>query len=121
MTLSKVALSSIVMVALLALWRVPVATVPEFALQTPSGVPPELVSVTSPMLKWGLENGSLVAVLIIVIFFYRRDMRGELARRQSDNTVVVELVKTATACMARTELVSERMLRAVEAWEGRHK
>ena len=60
---------------------------------------PDALEVTNPTVRWLIEQGGFVVVLMIVLFFYRRDFRAELSNQRAVNAVLVELVKSNTLSM----------------------
>jgi hypothetical protein len=82
----------------------------------PIGLPPELTSHdTSNMVTWAFQvGGPLFVALLIVLFFYRKDFRTELAAKRSDNAMLMELVKANITSMQATASSVQEHTRAVD-------
>ncbi len=67
------------------------------------------------MLKYGLTQGGLTLVLLVVFWSYRRDLGRIEQRDQEKLAIVTALVEKNTAALVTSEQTNERLARAVEA------
>jgi hypothetical protein len=68
----------------------------------------------SDMLRYGMTQGGLLAVALVLLYVYRRDVLGQISRKDDKLEYLAELVRTNTAAM-------ERMAAAVEHLDERRR
>lgn len=76
--------------------------------------------------KWVLEEGGLFVVILVILYFYRKDFkRAEEDRKiereaiKIERDALVSLVTNSVAALNQVKLTNERLARAVEAQNGR--
>lgn len=68
------------------------------------------------MFKWSIQiGGPVLALAIVVLTMYRKDMRRALLDSQTREDALIELIKSAVSTMQSTRDETARMSRAVEA------
>ena len=71
-------------------------------------------STMDEILQWAKRDSPLLLVILLVLYFYRRDFRSE---RQT----LITMVKQTTTAMVANRGVNARLARAVEAMNRRHR
>ena len=72
-------------------------------------------TVTEPdVLRYAMTQGGLLAVALVLLYVYRRDVLGQISRKDDKLEYLAELVRTNTAAM-------ERMAAAVEHLDERRR
>lgn len=49
------------------------------------------------MWQWAFQQGGAFTVILVILFFYRRDWKAVAEYQKEQNTMMVDLVKAATA------------------------
>lgn len=73
------------------------------------------VENTVEIWKYGITQGGLAAVLLVVLWSYRREYAALLEQRKGELAVVVKLVEKNTEALVAAEATNARLARAVEA------
>lgn len=71
------------------------------------------------LLRYGLTQGGLLAVVLVLLWSYRKDMIGKLADRDDHLIVMTGLVSKSTEAQWKSAEAVERMARALEAMNVR--
>ena len=72
---------------------------------------PEQISLLAKI----LEQGGLFVVIVLVLYFYRRDFRHDKANQQATISALLHVVQANVTAMQESKATSERLARAVEA------
>lgn len=65
--------------------------------------------------KWALEEGGLFVVIVLVLYFYRRDFRQSAANLQAQVDALMKVVQNNVTVMQAMKATNARLARAVEA------
>lgn len=71
------------------------------------------------LVKYAITQGGLLAVVLVLLWSYRRDAMGQLKSKDEQLSVMTTLVSNATVALTRSAEAGERMARAVEVFERR--
>jgi hypothetical protein len=71
------------------------------------------------LVRYAITQGGLLAVVLVLLWSYRRDSMRMLLERENRLAVMTELVQASTAALTRSAEACERMARAVENLERR--
>lgn len=69
--------------------------------------------------RYAITQGGLLAVVIVLMWSYRRDALGQLKAKDEQLSVMTSLVSNATVALTRSAEAGERMARAMEQFERR--
>lgn len=62
------------------------------------------------LIKWGVTQGGIAAVLMVVLWNYRKDLKRELLEARSDKNILIELVsETKLAIEALRHALQDRL------------
>ncbi len=84
-----------------------------------------LVAAVEPLngetdfMRYAVTQGGLLAVVLVLLWSYRKDSMGQLKEKDEQLAVMTTLVSNATVALTRSAEAGERMARAVEAFERR--
>ena len=73
------------------------------------------------LLKWGVTQGGLVLVTMIILWSYRRDFGRLLAEQRSELDVITALVKEASAAMTASAAASRDAASAIDRLREGHR
>jgi hypothetical protein len=72
------------------------------------------------LVKWGITQGGLVLVTLVILWSYRRDFNTVLATQRSEIEVLTELVTKSTAAMTDAAAASREQTRSIERFQVGH-
>ena len=72
------------------------------------------------VVRYAITQGGLLAVVLVLLWTYRRDLMRQLSEKDDRLKVMTELVQGATTALTRSADACDRMARAVENLERRH-
>lgn len=64
--------------------------------------------------RYALTQGGLLAVVLVLLWSYRKDLNGVIREHESAHATMTELVQDSTAANVKTAEALERMARAIE-------
>lgn len=73
-----------------------------------------IASEPDVLVKYAITQGGLLAVVLVLLFFYRRDFLREIEEQRERLSVMAGMVESSTQALTRSADASERMARAVE-------
>lgn len=79
----------------------------------------EPMSGETDLVRYAITQGGLLAVVLVLLWSYRRDAMRQLSEKDERLAVMTELVRLSTAALTRSADASERMARAVENLDRR--
>lgn len=74
----------------------------------------EPVANDSDLLRYAMTQGGLLAVVLILLWSYRKDMIGKLTDRDDHLVVMTAIVSKSTEAQLKSAEAVERMARALE-------
>lgn len=88
------------------------------ALLVFAAIEPAIASDTD-LVRYAITQGGLLAVVIVLLWNYRRDAMRQLSSKDEQLAVMIELVKLSTTALTRSSDACDRMARAAENLERR--
>jgi hypothetical protein len=76
---------------------------------------------TDNVLQWGVREGGMLAVVLVVLYFYRKDFLLKIADLQAERAYLVKLVEANTTAIVSMQQINERLSRAVELNNSRRR
>lgn len=96
--------------------------VPSGLVSLQAQVPPTLSpGQQMDVVKWILEQGGLFVVIVVVLYFYRRDFKTSTANQQAQTNALLHVVQANVIAMQELRATTDRMARAVEASNNRRR
>jgi hypothetical protein len=86
-----------------------VMTARVFSLQVP-----EPDAQQMDFVKWALKEGGMFVVVLVVLYFYRRDFRTSSQHQQAQSSALLQVVQGNVAAMQKLEATTARLARAQE-------
>lgn len=79
-----------------------------------------VMTTETDLFRYAVTQGGLLAIVLVLLWFYRRDFLSMKARDDETIATLVSLVKENTAETVKSAAASERVVRMLEILAARH-